>query len=145
MNAIDLLEKDHAGAKKAMNQLPALKGAEKKALFMTLKGELELHDRIEEDIFYPAVVAHPGCAGLSAGDKAAHASVEAALAKLEKLAIEDASWQPTFDGMQKKLSEHIADEEGNLFVKIRQAIKGPELDALGAKMAAEKDRHAQKV
>jgi iron-sulfur cluster repair protein YtfE (RIC family) len=140
MNAIDLLVKDHQGAKKVMGEISASTGAKKKELFTALKGELELHDHIEEKIFYPAVTAHPKGAALSAGDLAAHKVVEGLLAQLSKLAIEDPAWTPKFDTMKADLLRHIADEEGNLFVKIRQVLSTTELEALGVKMMAEKDR-----
>jgi hypothetical protein len=139
MNAIDFLEKDHTGAKKVLGQISASSGAKKQELFTALKGELELHDKIEEEIFYPSVLSHPNAAGLSAGDEKAHRAVEAALAKLAKLPIEDAAWTPAFNAMQASLVAHIADEEGDLFVKIRQAVSAADLEALGVKMSAKKE------
>jgi iron-sulfur cluster repair protein YtfE (RIC family) len=140
MNAIDLLEKDHQGAKKVLGEISQLSGTKKKELFSALKHELETHDRIEEDIFYPAVLAHPNASALSAGDKAAHEAVETALDKLAGMKIDDPNWAPAFNAMQAKLVAHIKDEETNLFVKIRKALSPAELDALGVKMSAEKER-----
>lgn len=145
MNAIDILEREHQGAKKAMKEVSLSSGAKRQELFRHLKKALEAHDRLEEDIFYPAVTAHPKAAALSAGDKDAHHSVEGILAKLEKMPADDAQWVPVFSGMRSKLLAHIADEEGDLFVKIRKALSPAELDSLGAKMAAFINLEARKA
>lgn len=144
MNAIDFLEKEHKGAKKVMVEISVSSGAKRQDLFKALKQELEGHDSLEEDIFYPGVLSHPKAAALSSGDKAAHRAVESILATLDEMPADDPQWVPTFSGMRSKLEAHIADEEGNLFVKIRKALSPADLDALGAKLAAAKARQAKK-
>jgi hypothetical protein len=140
MDAIQLLETDHKNAKKVMEQIAASPPAKKKAIFSNLKRELEEHDSIEENIFYPAVLSNPRTAGFQAQDKEAHKVVEEALRQLEDLEVEDADWIPTFNAMQTRLLNHVADEENNLFLRIRGVLTQTELDALGVRITLEKER-----
>src|SRR6185503_17994748 len=139
MDAIEFLETDHKAAKKVIEEIAKSPVEKKKALFSALKLELELHDRIEETIFYPAVLTHPLTSGLPGSDKQAHETVEAALARLAELPVENPDWSPSFSAMQDKLFKHIKDEESDFFVKIRAALSATELNALGDKMKAEKE------
>jgi hypothetical protein len=145
MNAIEILEKDHKNAKNAMQAIAMSSGAKRQGLLLALKRALESHDRIEEGVFYPGVSAHAKGANFSAGDKAAHASVETVLATLEGMSADDPQWVPTFSGMRSQLAAHIADEEGKVFPKIRKALSSMELYALGVEMNTELKRQAEKV
>jgi hypothetical protein len=139
MNAIEMLEIEHKGAKKLMEEIGRSTGATKKKLFDNLRHELEMHDRIEEQIFYPSVMKNPKTSGLAGIDKKAHEEVEAALARLAKLPVEDPDWNPSFHKMQDKLLEHVANEEKNYFVKVREVLSETEILQLGEKMKSEKE------
>jgi hemerythrin superfamily protein len=138
MEATAMLEKDHKNAKQAMEEILKSTGAKKKQMFESLKGELELHDSIEEDIFYPALKSHPKVADFPAMDKSAHQWVEGALGQLSKLPIEDSSWDANFKAIQEKLLKHVADEEGTIFVRVREVLSADELNQLGERMLNEK-------
>ena len=61
MDALTMLEKDHAKVKDLLTQLEATteRGVKiRSELFATIKGELTLHETIEEEIFYPALKSH---------------------------------------------------------------------------------------
>jgi hemerythrin superfamily protein len=140
MDAIELLQKDHQGAKKVMEEILKSTGAKRKELFGALMHELLMHDSIEEEIFYPAVLSNPKTAGLPAQDKEAHQAVEAALAQLAKLPVEDLAWTPSFNAMRTALLKHVDDEEKNFFVKVREVLSATELKILGDKLKNAKDR-----
>jgi hypothetical protein len=139
MDAIQILEKDHKGAKEILEEISKKIGPEKKKLFETLKHELEMHNSIEENIFYPAVQANPKAAGFSVKDNEAHEVVEAALIQLEELSVEDPGWTPLFMSMQDSLLKHVADEEGRMFVAIRNILTAQQLSELGRRMETEKE------
>jgi len=138
MDAIGILEKEHEDAKEAMHAIFASKPGDKKRLFSALKRDLELHDRIEEQVFDPMVEAHLKTAGFQARDKQAHEDVEAALARLDALAIDDKDWAPSFLAMQALLLRHVADEEVNIFGAVRKHVSAGALEALGQQMRAAK-------
>ena len=140
MDAIDMLMKDHAGAKKALEAILAMPGGEKKKKsFEALKKELELHDHIEETIFYPTVKAHPRAGDFGGQDKAAHEVVEEALAQLAEMPNDSPEWNKAFASMQESLLRHVRDEESNIFVKIKAALSPAELKDLGKRMQVEKE------
>ena len=140
MDAIDILKAEHKAAKKAMAEIADSFGVKRKKLFTALKRELEMHDDIEERVFYPAVQAHPNASAFPAMDKRAHQEVEAALAKLERLPVAATEWINEFKAMQKKLLAHVADEENRLFVIIRSLLSQLELDTLGETMKTTKTK-----
>ncbi|HTB21820.1 MAG TPA: hemerythrin domain-containing protein [bacterium] len=138
MDAVEMLKNEHRGAKSLMEQIIKSEGPQRKSLFEKLKKELEGHDKIEEEIFYPAVLSNPKSSGFPAVDKQAHQAVEAALLHLENLSIGDKDWLGAFKTMQTQLLDHIAMEETSLFVTIKTILSGPELASLGEKMESAK-------
>jgi hemerythrin superfamily protein len=140
MDAIEILKAEHKGAKGLMEEIVKATGTNRKQLFEKLMGELQAHDRIEEDVFYPAVAANPKCASLPSADKKAHVTVEALLARLQALPVDDQAWITQFTAMQRKLLAHVSDEETRYFVQIRAVLSTAELNALGEKMKASKKK-----
>jgi hemerythrin superfamily protein len=138
MDAIEMLKNEHKGAKALMEQIVKSEGPQRKSLFEKLKKELEGHDRIEEQVFYPAVAGSPKGSSLPAVDKRAHQVVEAALHHLEDLSVDDKAWLGDFKTMQTELLEHIAMEENSLFVTIKSILGSTELASLGEKMESAK-------
>src|SRR5215207_11530007 len=62
MDAITLLKTDHDKVKTLLEELESTteRGVKTRAeLFSTIKGELTVHEIIEEEIFYPELKAHP--------------------------------------------------------------------------------------
>jgi hemerythrin superfamily protein len=59
MNALELLEQDHRKVKKLFEQGQQTQDKkQQKQIFKEIKSELEIHARIEETIFYPAMEEH---------------------------------------------------------------------------------------
>lgn len=59
MDALELLKQDHHKVKQLLTQAKETEDKKKqRQLFKEIKAELEIHARIEETIFYPAVAEH---------------------------------------------------------------------------------------
>jgi hypothetical protein len=59
MDALELLKQDHQRVKKLFEQSERTKDTkQQKQMFKEIKSELDLHTRIEETIFYPAMEEH---------------------------------------------------------------------------------------
>ena len=140
MDAIEILKAEHVGAKTLMHDVLAAGGAKRRELFTVLKAELEAHDRIEEEVFYPGVQDEPRAADYSSSDKKAHLSVEDLLRGLSTLSVDDQSWTKRFHEMQRQLLDHIAEEETKFFVTVRSRFSSAQLESLGQKMAAAKKK-----
>jgi hemerythrin superfamily protein len=140
-DAIALLKADHRAVEALFEKFEAAKGdGKKKALAEQICMELTLHTKIEEDIFYPA------CEGAVEEDLLKEAYVEHDGAKVLIAEIEAGGPDDSFyDAKVKVLSEmiehHVEEEEKRvegMFSQARHA--GLDMDALGEKMAAEKQQ-----
>jgi hypothetical protein len=140
VDAIQLLIQDHQEAKQAMAAIEQATGAAKKELFNRLVRHLKVHDRIEENLFYPAVREFVETAGYAVADRDAHARIEKALVRLKTLFVDDPHWADAFDTMRVNLLRHFADEEIHLFVQVRGFLDDAKLKELGGRMRLEKDR-----
>ena len=141
IDAIALLKADHRKVEDLFAKFEAASGdGKKQSLAMQICMELTIHAKIEEDIFYPA------CEGAVDRDLLNEAYVEHDGAKVLIAEIEAGGPDDTFyDAKVKVLSEeiehHVKEEEQRvegIFAQARKA--GLDLDALGEKLAAEKEQ-----
>ena len=141
MDAIALLKADHDKVKKLLNELETTteRGVKTRAeLFSTIKGELTVHEIIEEEIFYPELKAHPKAKDIVLEGFEEHHVVDLLMSELEALPVEDETWGAKALVMKENIEHHIEEEEGDMFIKARQVLDRDELEALGEAMAARK-------
>ena len=141
MNAITLLEADHKKVKKLLNELESTteRGIKTRSeLFATIKGELTLHEIVEEEIFYPELKAHPKARDIVLEGYEEHHVVDVLMSELEALDVSDETWGPKALVMKENIEHHIEEEEGEMFTKARQVFDATELDDLGRRMEARK-------
>ena len=137
MNAIDLLEDDHRKVKKMLAEgEKTTERAEvtRSDLYATLRREMETHERIEEEIFYPALKAHPKARDIVLEGLEEHHVVDEIMGELGETDVTDETWAAKFKVVKESIEHHIEEEEGEMFPKARQAFDKDELEALGAKM-----------
>ena len=148
MNALTLLETDHAKVKKllAEGETTTERGEKTRTeLFATLKGELIVHERIEEEIFYPALREHPKAKDIVLEAYEEHDVVDTILGELETTDVTDETWGAKFKVMKENLEHHIEEEEGEMFKQARSVFETDELEALGERMMALKTRASQEI
>ena len=148
MNALTLLETDHAKVKKllAEGETTTERGEKTRTeLFATLKGELIVHERIEEEIFYPALREHPKAKDIVLEAYEEHDVVDAILGELETADVTDETWGAKFKVMKENLEHHIEEEEGEMFKQARSVFETDELDELGERMMELKTRASQEI
>lgn len=141
MNAIAMLKADHDRMKKLLTELETTtdRGVKIRAeLFSTIKGELTVHEIIEEEIFYPELKAHPKAKDIVLEGYEEHHVVDVLMKELEELDVTDESWGAKALVMKENVEHHMEEEEGEMFKKARQVFDAAELDSLGARMAARK-------
>ena len=137
MNAIDLLEDDHRKVKKMLAEGEVTtERAEvtRTDLYSTLRREMETHERIEEEIFYPALKAHPKAREIVLEGFEEHHVVDEIMGDLGQTDVTDETWAAKFKVMKENIEHHIEEEEGEMFPKARQVFDKDELEALGARM-----------
>jgi hemerythrin-like domain-containing protein len=148
MDAITLLKADHDKVKKLLAELETTteRGIKTRSeLYATIKGELTVHELIEEEIFYPALKEHPKARDLVLEGYEEHHVVDTVMAELEDLDVTDETWGPKAKVMQENVEHHIEEEESEMFKQARQVFDPEELEALGDRMAARKISAAQEL
>jgi hemerythrin-like domain-containing protein len=141
MDAIALLKADHDKVKGLLADLESTTERGVKAreeLFATIKGELTIHEVIEEEIFYPALKSHPKAKDMVLEGYEEHHVVDLLMGELENLDVSDPTWGAKAVVMKENIEHHIEEEEGEMFPKARQVFDRGELQELGDRMAERK-------
>lgn len=141
MDAITLLKQDHVKVKKLMDELEKTteRGVKtREELFGKLMAELTVHEKIEEEIFYPAVkerAESKKVEELIAESYEEHHFVDVVAAEIKRTPYDAEEWGAKFKVMMENIEHHaIEEEEGKLFPKVRRAFSKEELEDLGTRM-----------
>ena len=142
MNALTLLKRDHTEVKKMLSDLEdTTERAEKTRAegLATLKHELEIHEAIEEEIFYPALKEHAKTKDLALEGYEEHHVVDTIMGELEGVEPSEETWMAKFSVMKENLEHHITEEEDEMFPQAEKVFTDGELGELGDRMQARKD------
>ena len=142
MNALKLLEDDHKKVKKLMGEIEPTteRGVKTRGeLFTKLRAELEIHEAIEEEIFYPALKEHPKAKDLVLEAYEEHNVVDMVMGEIDGVAYDDETWGAKFTVLKENLEHHIEEEESDMWKQARAVFDDAELDELGDRMAARKE------
>jgi hypothetical protein len=142
MDALKLLEDDHETVKGLLEDIePTTERAVKtrEQLFARLRRELEVHEAIEEEIFYPALKEHPKAKDLVLEAYEEHNVVDMVMGEIDDVAYDDETWGAKFTVLKENLEHHIEEEETEMWKQARQVFDDEELDELGDRMALRKD------
>ncbi len=150
MDAIAMLKTDHDEIKQLLKRLERTTGRDgdaktRERLFATVKGELTVHEIIEEEIFYPELKGHPKAKDLVLEGYQEHHVVDLLMGELESLSVEDETWGAKAQVMQENIEHHIAEEEDEMFKIARQVFEADELDELGDRMEQRRQSARQEL
>jgi len=137
MNAFALLKADHEKVAGILEDIEgtterATKGREE--LFTRLKNELDVHARIEENIFYPALEEADETRDITLEAYEEHRLVKQLLEELESAPKDDERWTAKFTVLKESIEHHVEEEEGEMFKKARRVLSEEEIEALGERM-----------
>jgi hypothetical protein len=141
VDAITLLKTDHDRMRTLLTELESTteRGVKTRTeLFATIKGELMVHETIEEEIFYPELKAHPKAKDIVLEGYEEHHVVDLVMGELEEVPVDDESWGAKAKVMKENVEHHMEEEEGDMFKTARSVFDKGELDDLGARMEARK-------
>ena len=141
MDALALLKADHDKVKKLLTELDSTteRGVKtREELFSTIKGELTVHEIIEEEIFYPELKAHPKAKDIVLEGFEEHHVVDLLMGELESLPVDDENWGAKATVMKENVEHHIEEEEGDMFKAARSVFDRSELEDLGRRMEERK-------
>src|SRR5437868_2852491 len=142
MDAISMLKTDHDKVKGLLTDLESTteRGVKSRSeLFATIKGELTVHEIIEEEIFYPALKSHPKAKDIVLEGYQEHHVVDLLMGELESLDVSDETWGAKAQVMKENVEHHIEEEEDDMFKQARRVFDESELNDLGSRMAGRRE------
>ena len=148
MDAIALLKQDHDKVKELLEKLESTTERGEKTrteLFATIKGEMVVHEIIEEEIFYPELKGHPKAKDIVLEGYEEHHVVDLLMSELEAMDVTDERWGAKALVMKENIEHHIEEEEGEMFETARSVFDEAELNDLGARMAERKTQAQQEL
>jgi iron-sulfur cluster repair protein YtfE (RIC family) len=137
MDAFALLKADHekvAGILETIDETTerAVKGREE--LFTRLKEELDLHARIEEEIFYPALEEEDETREITLEAYEEHRLVKQLLMELEAEPKDTEEWTAKFTVLKENIEHHVEEEEDEMFKKARTVLSKDQAKLLGERL-----------
>jgi len=100
-------------------------------IFEKLQHELEIHETVEEEIFYPQLKDHPKTKELALEGYEEHHVVDSIMGEIRAVPVEDEQWKAKFTVMKENIEQHIEEEESEMFKQAREVFDKQELEDLG--------------
>jgi hemerythrin superfamily protein len=137
-SATEILSADHREAEQLFADFERAGGDDHTARVAarTLCLALELHDTIEKEVFYPAVLEIDSAAVERAFG--AHAEIERAVEELKRRADVNEALGETVARLKGLVTAHVEEEEGRLFPRVEAGAKGS-LRELGTALIKRKE------
>jgi hemerythrin superfamily protein len=141
-DALALIKSDHATVKDLFRRYKGLGDGALKSKTQTMERivtELSVHASVEEQVFYPDVKRRvPGSKRLVDHGLDEHQELKDTLARLQRMSPDS----PEFDAVMRKVmsdvTDHVKEEESELFPKVRKAMSKQELTDMAALMRTAK-------
>jgi hypothetical protein len=137
MDALTLLKNDHDELKKHLEAGEDTTERAVKAraeILDTVSTLLMAHERIEEEIFYPALKEHPNAKDLVLEGYQEHHVFDLLVDELQDLVENDERWGAKFKVLKENIEHHVEEEEGEMFADARKIFSEEELEELGERM-----------
>jgi hypothetical protein len=138
MNALTLLHDEHVQVKKLLEEGDSTteRGVKTRTeLYARLKEMLTTHERMEEEVLYPALKNHPKAREITLESYQEHHVVDLIFEELDATPVDDEQWGAKFTVAKENIEHHIEEEEGELFRDARKIFEDDELERMGEKMA----------
>jgi len=138
MKATDLLKRQHREVEALFKKVEKTEdGRERRRLLDQITQKLEMHTRIEEEIFYPAMRELPTKKAEEMVNEAyeEHHVVKLVLAELPQVDVEDERFDAKMTVLSELIEHHVEEEEDEMF-KSAQKLGPEKLEELGAEMQA---------
>jgi len=136
---IVMLETDHRRFKKLLADGEATTEHAKKSrreILAALTSGLNVHEALEEKLFYPSLEPHAEAHDLVLESSQEHHLADTVIKELHDVATDDEQWGAKFKVLKENVTHHISEEENKLFPIARGVLAREELAALGARMRA---------
>ncbi len=140
-NAVAMIKADHNRVENFYQRYQHLAGqpAEQRPVVEQICHEVEIHAKLEEDLFYPTVQTKLGEGGADLVEEAVqeHNDMKRLISQLQTGGLADADYDRTVRQLMRSVQHHVREEEGEMQPQAEQRL-GHELDRLGMQMQARK-------
>ncbi len=146
MNAFTLLKADHKKVAGILEKLDATteRGVKtREELFTQLKTELDVHTRLEETIFYPALEKADETRDITLEAFEEHRLVKQLLGELQSMSKDEEQWTAKFTVLKENIEHHVEEEEGEMFKNARKVLSEEDAETLGARMERAKNEQGK--
>ena len=142
MDALELLTADHNRVRGLFNRFKAAEGendAQAARLAATIFEELEVHTKIEEEIFYPAITKlNDEIHELVTEGVEEHHVVDTLMAEAKAMDPSDEAWAAKIKVLIENVEHHAEEEEQEMFPLVRKAMDANARTDLGRQLEAKK-------
>jgi len=149
MNALKLLKKDHSAVKSLFAKFDRTgkTSYDKKAeLFGQVRRELQLHSKVEEEIFYPILKARNGDGRrLVTEALREHREVDELLLQIARLKVSNDNFDEKMETLIENVEHHIEEEEGEIFQFVEENCFEEELENVGVELEKRKKTLEQQM
>jgi hemerythrin superfamily protein len=137
MNALDFLKDQHDEVDDLFAKIEKTESrGERVALFRELADKLAAHAKIEEEIFYPAIMAKQ-TEELILESVEEHLAIKRVLADMLQLSVASDEFDAKLSVMKEQVTHHAREEEeGELFPKVKRLLDKDELEGMAGELAA---------
>jgi hemerythrin superfamily protein len=147
MDALELLKQDHQAVKDLFDQIDdAEDGKQRKKLFDQIDTQLNIHAHIEETVFYPEMQKIDELKDMVEEALEEHQEVKTLLEEIEGLDPEGEQFSASVEELMENVEHHVAEEEDEMFPKVRERCDQATLDRIGDQLESAKGKqHRQAV
>jgi hemerythrin-like domain-containing protein len=134
---IELLKTDHRRFENLLKEGEATTERAKKTrrqILTSLTSELNVHEALEEKIFYPALQPHAEAHDLVLESFQEHHVADQIVKELHEVDKDDEQWGAKFKVLKENVEHHISEEENKLFPVAKGVLGSDQLLALGKEM-----------
>jgi hemerythrin-like domain-containing protein len=142
MKATDVLRQAHERFRALFNDHFGSDRGKKREIFRALKEQLEIHARIEEELFYPAVVKVRSDEARSIVREGLHEHqiLEGLLAEIDQMDAGDERYDERITNLRENVERHLQDEEDRIFTQALSHLSDSRLEKIGSDMEARRKK-----
>jgi hemerythrin superfamily protein len=136
MNALELIKNDHDRLRKLFDEALAAEAAgARSSQLHAIRAELLAHERMEEDVFYPALrAASEQAKDIVLEGYEEHHVIDVVLDELMNVPEDADQWKAKLKVLHENLEHHLEEEEGEMFKRAKKALSKDALEDLGRRM-----------
>lgn len=146
MDALELLKQDHQAVKELFDQIDdAEDGKQRKKLFDQIDTQLNIHAHIEETVFYPEMQKIDELKDMVEEALEEHQEVKTLLEEIEGRDPESDQFIASVEELMENVEHHVAEEEDEMFPKVRERCDQATLDRLGDQLESAKGKQQRRA